>query len=241
MIRSATDWSSSNRGDRKSFVHQRRTNLPARADTDRGCGRDVNQDQKGDPIFFAEPAEFRRWLDDHHADGSELWVGFYKVATGRPSLTWNQSVDEALCFGWIDGIRKRIDDDSYMIRFTPRTARSRWSGKNLKAAERLIATARMTPAGLLAFRARRAERSGASSFGPEQGIRFPSELEGAFSATCPAWSCFKAQPPGYQKSAWQWVTSAKREETRRKRFDRLMEVSARGERLNLVSPFEDHS
>ncbi len=150
-----------------------------------------------EPVSFLTPAAFRSWLARHHADRSELWVGFYKVATGKPSMTWDQSVDEALCFGWIDGVRKGIDPESYKIRFTPRRATSVWSLKNINSVERLIAEGRMMPPGLRAFEERAAERSGAYALERDEIASFAPELERRFRASRTAWRHFTSQPPGY--------------------------------------------
>src|SRR5205814_4436470 len=116
------------------------------------------------PKFFPTPSAFRKWLAANHAKARELWVGFYKKSSGKPSITWPESVDEALCFGWIDGIRKKIDDESYMIRFTPRKPRSVWSAINIRDVKRLLKERRMEPAGLRAFSARKENRSGIYSY-----------------------------------------------------------------------------
>lgn len=188
------------------------------------------------PIFFASPAEFGDWLQANHAKASEVLVGYYKVSTGKPSLTWEQSVDEALCYGWIDGVRRSLGAESYTIRFTPRKAGSIWSNKNLASVERLISTGRMQPAGLAAYQARRADRSGIYSFELDQ-TGFSAEMEAHFKAQAAAWDFFNKQPPGYQKTMRHWVTSAKKEETQRKRLERLIEVSAAGQRVDLMKPF----
>jgi uncharacterized protein YdeI (YjbR/CyaY-like superfamily) len=178
-----------------------------------------------EPTFFAAPDDFRRWLEAHHADRSELLVGFYKVGSGRHSLTWPQSVDEALSFGWIDGVRRRLDDVTYTIRFTPRKATSTWSAVNIKRARELIAEGRMQPAGLAAFEARREDRSGTYSYENR-----PHELgpvyEPEIRSNRAAWTFFSAQPPSYQRAAIWWVISAKKEETRRRRLAQLIEDCA---------------
>jgi uncharacterized protein YdeI (YjbR/CyaY-like superfamily) len=192
-----------------------------------------------DPVFFPTPAAFRRWLARHHADRTELRVGFHKVGSGRPSMTWEQSVDEALCFGWIDGVRRRIDDQSYEIRFTPRRRGSMWSVKNVKSVERLIEEGRMMPAGDAAFTARTAKRTGRYSFEREDQAPLAEPLKKRFRKEKDAWRFFTSQPPGYQRIMRHWIRSAAREATRLKRLDRLIEVSAREERVNLVAPFRD--
>ena len=182
------------------------------------------------PTFFPTPSAFRKWLETHHAKEKELWVGFYKKNSGKPSITWPESVEEALCFGWIDGIRKRIDDDSYKIRFTPRKPSSTWSAVNTKIAQRLIKTKRMQPAGLKAFAARREYRSGIYCYeqrSPELVETYADKLK----RNKAAWAFFQAQPPSYRKMINWWIVSAKQEETRTKRLNRLIDASAKGLRL----------
>jgi uncharacterized protein YdeI (YjbR/CyaY-like superfamily) len=182
------------------------------------------------PQFFKTPAAFRKWLAAHHATESELWVGFYKKGSGKSSITWPESVDEALCFGWIDGLRKSIDEESYMIRFTPRKSSSVWSAVNMKNVAKLIEENRMQPAGLKAFAARKENRSGIYSY--EQ--RSPELVEpylGRLKLNRAAWKFFQAQPPSYRKVMNWWVVSAKQEETRGKRLERLIEESAQGRRM----------
>lgn len=183
------------------------------------------------PTFFATPADFRRWLKQHHARASELWVGFHKRGTGRPSITWPESVDEALCFGWIDGIRKSLSPDSYVIRFTPRKPGSIWSAVNTRRAQELIRDARMQPAGLKAFAARDPKRSGIYSFEQRKTAELGSEREALFRKNKAAWAFFQSQPPGYRRISTWWVISAKREETRAKRLATLIEDSAAGRRI----------
>lgn len=182
------------------------------------------------PEFFRTPAAFRKWLLAHHATKKELWVGFYKKHSGKPSITWPESVDEALCFGWIDGIRKRIDEDSYKIRFSPRKPTSIWSSINTKRAGELIKQRLMQPAGLKAFKARRENRSGIYAY--EQRS---SELVEPYAATLKrnktAWKFFQAQPPSYRKVINWWIVSARQEETRLRRLSKLIEESAAGRRL----------
>jgi uncharacterized protein YdeI (YjbR/CyaY-like superfamily) len=183
-----------------------------------------------DVKFFETPAAFRRWLARHHRSARELWVGFHKKATGRPSLTWPQAVDEALCFGWIDGIRKSIDGDSYMIRFTPRRARSTWSLVNTRRVTELIREGRMQPAGLAAFEARDPLKSGMYSF-ERSAAALDAEAEARFKANRAAWSFFQSQPVGYRKTAIHWVVSAKKAETRARRLATLVSDSAAGQRI----------
>jgi uncharacterized protein YdeI (YjbR/CyaY-like superfamily) len=184
----------------------------------------------GDATFFATAAEFRRWLERNHAEAKELWVGFYKKGTGKPSITWPEAVAEALCFGWIDGVRRSIDEHSYRIRFTPRKPNSIWSAVNIRTAQELIAAGRMRPAGLAAFQNRREDLQGRYSF--EQGaVAFEPWMETEFRKRKEAWAFFEAQPPSYRKAATWWVISAKRDETRRKRLQTLIEDSAAGRRI----------
>jgi len=177
------------------------------------------------PKFFKTPLDFCKWFAANHEKSQELWVGFYKKNSGKPSITWPESVDEALCFGWIDGIRKNIDDASYMIRFTPRKPGSIWSTVNIRNAERLIKEGRMQPAGLKAYRTRKENRSGIYAY--EQ--RSPELVEpylGKLKRNRKAWEFFQAQPPSYRKTVNWWVVSAKKEETRMKRLEQLIEVAA---------------
>jgi uncharacterized protein YdeI (YjbR/CyaY-like superfamily) len=185
--------------------------------------------------FFKTPSDFRKWLATNHAKFNELWVGFYKKNSGKPSITWPESVDEALCFGWIDGLRKNVDEASYMIRFTPRRPGSIWSAVNIRNAERLIKEGRMQPAGLKAYRTRKANRSGIYAY--EQ--RSPELVEpylGKLKRNRKAWEFFQAQPPGYRKTINWWIVSAKKEETRLKRLEQLIEESAAGRRIGLLTP-----
>ncbi len=189
--------------------------------------------------FFTRPAELRAWLEQHHATVDQLWVGFYKKGSGRPSLTWPESVDEALCFGWIDGLRKSIDEVSYRIRFTPRRPGSIWSTVNIRRAQELIEAGRMRPAGLEAFAKRREDRARRYSF--EQGeVALGEAFEAEFRANAKAWAFFEAQPPSYRKTTTWWVVSAKREETRRRRLATLIRDSAAGERIRAFRRAAEH-
>jgi uncharacterized protein YdeI (YjbR/CyaY-like superfamily) len=181
-----------------------------------------------EPTFFATPDEFRAWLQEHHATESELLVGFHKKGSGRPSITWPESVDQALCFGWIDGVRRRVDDDSYSIRFTPRKARSTWSAINVKRVGELTELGLMHPAGLAAFERRTDDRTGIYSHERRKAAAFEPAMEQRFRADAGAWSWFQAQPPSYRRAATHWVISAKRPETRERRLQRLIEDSAAG-------------
>ena len=183
------------------------------------------------PTFFATPAEWRAWLEKHHARQEELLVGFYKRDSGRPSITWPESVDQALCFGWIDGVRKRIDDVSYTIRFTPRKAGSIWSAINLKRVQELTAQGLMTPAGLKAHEARTEEKSRVYSYEQQDAPTLSPGYAKQLKANKPAWTFFQAQAPWYQRGAIHWVMSAKKEETRLKRLATLIEDSGSGRTL----------
>jgi uncharacterized protein YdeI (YjbR/CyaY-like superfamily) len=179
------------------------------------------------PTFFATPSDLRAWLEAHHDSAQELWVGFYKKGSGRPSITWPEAVDEALCFGWIDAVRKGIDETSYTIRFTPRKLRSIWSAVNIERADELTRLGRMRPAGLEAFVARAGERSGIYSYEQKRATLAEAQ-ERQFRANAPAWEYFQAQPASYRRTAIWWVISAKREETRHKRLATLIKDSAQG-------------
>ena len=184
-----------------------------------------------EPIFFETPAELRAWLEEHHETESELFVGAYRKATGKPSVTWPQIVDEALCFGWIDGIRRGIDDESWSIRLTPRKPRSHWSSVNIARVAELEKEGRMTPAGIAAFERRTEARSGMYSYEQRAAAKFTPEQQREFEANAAARAFFDEQPPGYRRSATYWVVSAKREETRAKRLATLIEDSAAGRRV----------
>lgn len=184
-----------------------------------------------DIIFFETPAAFRSWLEQHHESSQELWVGFYKKGSGKPSITWPESVDEALCFGWIDGLRKSIDDMSYKIRFTPRKPRSTWSAVNIGRVEELTRLGLMHPAGLKAFEQRTAENSGIYAYEQRQDAELGHEFEQQFRANQEAWAFFQAQPAWYRRTATWWVISAKKDETRRKRLATLIADSAGGRRI----------
>ena len=186
------------------------------------------------PTFFPSPADFRDWLEEHHGSATELWVGFYKKGTGKPSITWPESVDEALCFGWIDGVRKRLDDESYVIRFTPRKPTSNWSEVNVRRVAELTREGRMRPAGRKAFAARSAAKTGVYSFEQKETARLDAASEKAFRANKKAWELYQAQPPWYRKVAAFWVMSAKKEETRQKRLATLIADSAEGRKIKQV-------
>jgi len=182
------------------------------------------------PRFFKTPAAFRKWLAANHDKSKELWVGFYKKNTGQPSIDWPQSVDEALCFGWIDGIRKSIDEDSFKIRFTPRRPGSIWSAVNMRNVERLIKEKRMQPPGLKAYEARKEFRSGIYSY-EQRSAELVEPYAKEFKRHKDAWKFFQAQPPGYRKMMNWFIVSGKLEETRLKRLKQLIEASAEGRRM----------
>jgi uncharacterized protein YdeI (YjbR/CyaY-like superfamily) len=181
--------------------------------------------------FFKTPAEFRAWLARHGAVESELVVGFYKRESGRPSMTWSESVDEALCFGWIDGVRTRIDEHSYKIRFSPRKPTSIWSAINVEKVRVLQAAGRMTKAGLDAFARRSEERSRAYSYEQTKRAVLEPAQEAKFKKNKKAWKFFEAQPPSYRRMAAWYVVSAKRPETRQTRLTKVIEASANGVRI----------
>ncbi|HTV21995.1 MAG TPA: YdeI/OmpD-associated family protein [Polyangiaceae bacterium] len=180
------------------------------------------------PTFFATPAEFRAWFEAHHASAKELLVGFHKRGSGQPSITWPESVDEALCFGWIDGVRKSIDEDAYTIRFTPRKPKSIWSAINVAKVAALETLGRMTAAGRRAFAQRTPERTGVYSFERNEAARLDPDEERELRANAKAAEYFDAQPPWYRRTATHWVISPKRPATRRRRFEHLLAECARG-------------
>jgi uncharacterized protein YdeI (YjbR/CyaY-like superfamily) len=179
------------------------------------------------PVFFATPAAWRKWLTAHHASATELWVGFHKRGSGMPSITWPESVDGALCFGWIDGIRKSLDASRYVIRFTPRRARSIWSTVNTKRYAELERARLVRAAGRRAFAARREERAGVYSFEQDRH-ELPPAFAKTFRAEKAAWAWFQAQAPWYRRTATWWVISAKKEETRLRRLATLIADCAAG-------------
>jgi uncharacterized protein YdeI (YjbR/CyaY-like superfamily) len=193
------------------------------------------------PTFFATPAEFRAWFEANHLSAKELLVGFYKRGSGKPSITWPESVDEALCFGWIDGVRKSVDDDAYTIRFTPRKRTSIWSAINVAKVAALETLGRMTPAGRRAFEARTPERTGVYSFERNAAAELGAEDEQRLRANAKAAEFFDAQAPWYRRTAIHWVISAKREETRQRRLDQLIADSAAGRTIGPLRRAEGKS
>jgi uncharacterized protein YdeI (YjbR/CyaY-like superfamily) len=164
-------------------------------------------------------------------DGTGVWVGLHKKGSGRPSITWPEAVDEALCFGWIDGIRKSVDDDAYAVRFTPRKRTSTWSAVNVKRVAELASEGRMRPAGLAAFEAREEAKTGVYSYEQRHAAKLDPAAERELRANETAWAFFEAQPPSYRRTAVWWVVSGKKEETRRRRLATLIEHSAQGGRI----------
>lgn len=185
--------------------------------------------------FFRSSSEFREWLDTNHGSVNALIVGFYKRDSGKESITYPQALDEALCFGWIDGVRRRVDALSYSIRFTPRRPKSNWSQVNLRHAERLIKSGRMTPVGLRVYSEWDPKKSGSYSFENHPREFAPAD-EHKFQADKTAWNYFRKQAPSYQRTSIWWVVSAKRSETRAKRLSKLMDDSAHERRLDLLTP-----
>lgn len=188
------------------------------------------------PTFFANQSELRKWFEKNHDKEQELWVGYYKTGSGEPSITWPQSVDEALCFGWIDGIRKSLDQNSYVIRFTPRKPKSIWSAINIEKVEELTKLGLMHPAGIEAFNKRKEEKSRIYSF-EQENIQLDKKYEKQLKQNKKAWQFFQSQPPSYQKPAMWWVMSAKQETTRQKRLDELIKDSEAGQRISRLQPY----
>jgi len=189
------------------------------------------------PKFFATPGKFRAWLEQNHATKAELVVGYYKKTTKRPSMTWPESVEEALCFGWIDGVRRRIDDEAYSIRFTPRRPKSVWSAINVSSVKRLEKEGRMTPAGRRAFETRADEHRTGYSVEQRKSVALGPHQERQLRAHKLAFAYFNQRPPWYQRAAVHWVVSAKRDETKQRRLERLISDSAAGRTIPpLTSP-----
>jgi uncharacterized protein YdeI (YjbR/CyaY-like superfamily) len=183
------------------------------------------------PTFFATPRKWRAWLAKHHATAPELWVVLHKKGSGRASITWPEAVDQALCFGWIDGVRKSLDETCYMNRFTPRRRGSVWSSVNLGRVEELLRLGLMEPAGLAAYEARKADRSGLYSYEQRETAKLPAPLERRLKQNGNAWQFFQEQAPWYRRAATWWVISARKEETRQRRLATLIEDSARARRI----------
>lgn len=182
------------------------------------------------PIFFKTPEEFREWLEKNHKIKTELFVGYYKKATGKPTMTWSQSVDEALCFGWIDGIRRSIDNESYCNRFTPRRATSRWSTVNIKKVEELLKLGLMQAEGLHIYNKRKEELSGISSYESE-AKQLNDDFETRFKANKTAWEYFSRQAPSYKRTIIHWILSAKQEKTKLARLEKTITESEKQKRV----------
>ncbi len=184
-----------------------------------------------DVTFFETSDAFRAWLEKHHDSADELWVGYWKKATGRASVTWEETVDEALCFGWIDGIRKRVDEESYTIRFTPRRAGSVWSRRNIDRIEALSKAGRVATPGAEAYARHAADRSGVYAFEQATPPQLSSEYIARLRANAAAWQDWESRPPGYRRQVAHWVMSAKREATRERRLASLIDDSAAGRKV----------
>jgi uncharacterized protein YdeI (YjbR/CyaY-like superfamily) len=181
------------------------------------------------PVYFQDQNEFRKWLENNHDKESEIIVGYYKVGTGKPSMTWSQSVDQALCFGWIDGIRRSVDNERYCNRFTPRRLTSTWSNVNIKKVEELKKLGLMKKPGLDAFNNRKDSKSGIYSF--ENEAKLNDSLEKIFKANKNAWEFFVKQAPSYQKTRIHWILSARQETTKISRLNKLIQASEKKNRL----------
>jgi uncharacterized protein YdeI (YjbR/CyaY-like superfamily) len=188
-----------------------------------------------DMTFFTSPARLRQWLQKHHDRTDELWIGFYKKASGKGGITYHEALDQALCFGWIDGVRKRVDDDCFMQRFTPRSAKSHWSHVNIRRVGELQAQGLMHAAGVAAFEKRDAKKTGRASYENAPRELDPT-LEQRFKANKSAWTFFQAQPPSYRRTCTWWIASAVKEETRLRRLDLLMADCAKQRRMDLLAP-----
>lgn len=188
-----------------------------------------------EPIFFANTSELRKWFEKNHDKEKELLVGYYKTHTGKPSITWSQSVDQALCFGWIDGIRKSLGETGYTIRFTPRKPGSIWSDINIKKVEEFTQKGLMRPAGIEAFNKRDEKKSRVYSF-EQKNIQLDKNFEKQFKQNKKAWNFFQSQPPSYRKPAMWWVMSAKQDETKQRRLATLIKDSEEGQRIKQMRP-----
>jgi uncharacterized protein YdeI (YjbR/CyaY-like superfamily) len=186
---------------------------------------------KPTPKFFATAKQFRQWLEANAATTTELTVGFWKVDSGHPSMTWSEAVDQALCFGWIDGVRRRIDDESYEIRFTPRRAGSIWSKVNIAKLEQLRLAGQMTKAGEDAFARRQEAKSGIYSYEQAESSELTEDERKRFQKIKSAWTYFESCPPGYRRTIIHWITTAKKPETRSQRLEKLIQACQNHERL----------
>ncbi|WP_116787747.1 YdeI/OmpD-associated family protein [Flavobacterium psychrotrophum] len=183
------------------------------------------------PVFFATQNDFRNWLNNHYKTETELLVGFYKKGSGKESMTWSESVDQALCFGWIDGVRRTIDDQAYSIRFTPRKARSTWSAVNIDKMEVLIKQSLVTAGGIAAYEKRTEDNSKIYSHERTEAAVLPPAMVAEFKKHQAAWDFFEAQPPGYKKVILHWITTAKQEKTQHSRFKKLLDACLQHKRL----------
>lgn len=184
--------------------------------------------------FFKSQSDFRKWLEKYHDKETELLVGFYKKDSGKASVTYPEALDEALCFGWIDGVRRRVSDDAYVQRFTPRKDKSTWSNVNVRHVERLKKLGRMKPAGLKAYKLRDLKKTGIYSY-ENRPREFSPAYEKKFRANKKAWEFFQKEPPSIKRVCLFWVMNAKQEETRQRRLDHLIESSAKGERRGVMT------
>jgi uncharacterized protein YdeI (YjbR/CyaY-like superfamily) len=191
-----------------------------------------------EPIYFSSPAEFRAWLEEHHATETELYVGYWKKRTGKPSLTWSEAVDEALCFGWIDGVVRGVDDERHVQRFTPRKPSSNWSAINVAKVGKLRDEGRMRTAGEAAFARRRDDRTARYSYEQRRDPQLAPDEQAQLEANEAAWAFFRSAPPSYRRPALHWVVSAKRPETRARRLATLIEDSAAGRRIKPLTPWK---
>lgn len=199
----------------------------------------MNQDEE--TIFFDSPFAFYKWLEEHHESKQEQWVGYYKKHTGKPSMTWPESVDQALCFGWIDGLRRSVDEDRYRIRFTPRKATSIWSDVNVKRYAELLKEKRIQPAGKAAYARKKSNKSGVYSFEQDpESLRLPVQYEVVFQENKSAWTFYKSLSPSALKASIWWVISAKQEATRQRRLAEFIQCCAEGRKIkHLRRPGED--
>lgn len=188
------------------------------------------------PRFFDSPADFRSWLEENHDQTAELWVGFHKKGSGRGGITYPQALDEALCFGWIDGVRKSLGEASYTIRFTPRKPGSVWSAVNVEHVRRLAESGRMREPGLRAFEARDPKKSKLYSYEQQHEASLDPASEERLKANAKAWEFFRSQAPSYRRTTQWWIVSAKKEETRARRLATLIEACEKGERLDPLRP-----
>jgi uncharacterized protein YdeI (YjbR/CyaY-like superfamily) len=187
-------------------------------------------------IFFDSPAAFRAWLEEHHERETEVWVGFWKKATGKQGMNWSQAVDEALCFGWIDSIARSVDDERHVQRFTPRKNLSNWSAVNIAKVATLRAEGRMRPAGETAFERRRDDKTAIYSYEQRKNPQLEPHEQTQLEADAAAWAYFSSKPPSYRKPAIWWVISAKKPDTRARRLATLIADSAAGRTIKPLTP-----